>query len=758
MGIFLAFMSLLIFLGVRSVIISDRKAEEALKNEQQSGNLAGNTGDASASEGRKNESLGNQRIEVAKNEDLTLYFIEDTGEIEVYSQKGNISFLSNPKGIDEDTIAAGMTKMNMHSQLLVEYIDEQSNLYVVNNFTGSIKEKTYEYSLQENGILVTYFFEKVGFDIPVFYGLEKDYVKAQILSSEIKQTGKYKISAITLLPYMGSAGSEEDGYLFIPDGSGAIINFNNNKSGYQNYSGIVYGRDKALNSVQLAEIKEDITMPVFGIKRENSAVLGIIHSGEYQSEIRAEVGGKSSSYNAVYPIVRFIQNERSTLLENTANEKDSVMQSEQFIHFPAFEVRYYFLIGEDTDYSHMALRYQQYLVEEKGMVSRLSSDERQGVINLDLIGAVKKQDNILGIPYHTVEVLTSYEDVLKIENELKDKEIGLNLRYLGFMKDGLRDKIPTKVTYESKLGSKAKFKKILEFAKENRIGFYPNFDLVNMYKTGNGLNSIFHTTRNVSRAASLQYDYLSSTGYRDKSISPWYLLKPEKLQEVSKKLLKSLKSSNINSFALEGIGNMVYSDFKKNSFSRRETGEEIISTLENIMGEVSSISIDKAYAYAFPYADAITNVPVTSSDYDVTDRDIPFYQIVMSGFAHMTSAPINMQSNIRDYKLKLVEYGVWPSYQLVSRDPSVLVNTDYAGFYGVGYDDWKEDVISTIEFFAPLKETYGVRISEHKELAEGVYRITYENGIKVYINYNSTNVTVEQVTINPFHYTVVGGN
>ncbi|MDF2472355.1 MAG: hypothetical protein K0R21_137 [Anaerocolumna sp.] len=704
----------------------------------------------------KNEALGSNKIKVTENDRFTLYFSEDSGEISIEDKATKSVLLSNPVGIDEDPIAAGMNKMNMHSQLLVEYVDPQSNTYMVNNYTGSIKEGTYTYELKDNGIYITYAFGKTGFEIPVYYGLGKDYVKTQILCDKIKQHGTFKISAITFLPYMGSATADEEGYLVIPDGSGTLIHFNNQKQTYLNYSSVVYGRDKALNANSQTEVKEEITMPVFGIKKQSGAMLAVIDKGEYQAEIKAEVGGKSSVNNTVYSQVRFIQSERSTLLENSANEQEATMLSEQLMNF-TYEVRYYLLEDKSAGYSEMALRYQKYLMEEKGMTSRMETKTNEVPMNIDLIGSVKKQATFLGIPYKTVEILTTYQQALDMTKELKEKGTSINLRYIGFMNNGLKDKLPADITYESKLGGKKDFKELLTFTQENGVGFYPSFDLINMYKNGNGFNSIFDSVRNVSRAASLQYSFLLSSGKKDNSISPWYLLKPEKLSEIADKLVKSLEKNGINTIGLEGISNAVYSDFKKDSVSRNDAGAFYVKALENIYQKKDSIMLDKAYAYAFPYTDVIGNVPTNSSGYDITDEDIPFYEIVMSGFAALYGEPVNMKSNTRDYLLKLVEYGAWPSYLFVSNNPTVLVNTDYSYLYGVEYEAWMEQLQETIAFFNPLKELFGKSILNHEKILDGVYRITYQDETKVYVNYNNYDVNTDNILVKALDYTVTGG-
>ena len=51
----------------------------------------------------------------------------------------------------------------------------------------------------------------------------------------------------------------------------------------------------------------------------------------------------------------------------------------------------------------------------------------------------------------------------------------------------------------------------------------------------------------------------------------------------------------------------------------------------------------------------------------------------------------------------------------------------------------------------------GAYITEHKAVADGVVRVTYSNGARVYVNYNSADCTVDGITVPQLNFVVERG-
>ena len=91
--------------------------------------------------------------------------------------------------------------------------------------------------------------------------LDGPVLSARVDSAAIQQDGDYLVAGLAVLPYFGSGTAKDDGYLLIPDGSGALVEFGTDKSAFKTYSQPVYGSDPSVNlllkSVDAAAIVVD---------------------------------------------------------------------------------------------------------------------------------------------------------------------------------------------------------------------------------------------------------------------------------------------------------------------------------------------------------------------------------------------------------------------------------------------------------------------------------------------------------------------
>ncbi|WP_123041817.1 DUF5696 domain-containing protein [Cohnella candidum] len=697
-----------------------------------------------------------QVVRAARTSRLALDFRTDTAEIKVTDLASGAVWTSNPVDRDADSIAKGVKKQDLNAQLLLDYVDPQNKPFQLNNFTGSVKSGTFTWKPIASGIEVDFEFPQAGFVIPVQYSLKDDGFVATVAADRIEQQGKYRLVNVNLLPFFGAGGLKDEGYLFVPDGSGALIRFNNGKSLYKSYDDRVYGGDLAVDRPEAHETKEDIRIPVFGLKRGASAYVAVIHKGSYQAGITASVSRKNNQYNAVSSYLNLLEFETNVLMEGTANEKTVVRASASTAGGQPFEVRYYFLNGDKADYAGMAERYRQYLTEEQGVKPFDWPKAGQLPLMLEIIGGVKKRDTFLGIPYTTVEALTSFDDLRRMTDRLIGKGIRtIGIRYEGWTSGGMKDEVPTSPDAETALGGNKSFRKLASDLKQKGVAFYPAVDPVQLYENGNGFNKFMDAAKNISRAPALIRSYLLSTGAKDRNVRPWYLLKPESVREAVGRYSESARKKGIGRTAYQSIGSMVYSDFRKRMLSKNETGRIWEESLKTAASRSEGLSFDHANAYAFSSAENVTDVPLYSSRYDVEDDSVPFYSIALSGLIPAYSEPINLAGNTRAYLLKLIETGTFPAYRFVAGDGSRLIGTEFDGLYSGGFEPWFDDVAAEYrELDEALRPILGQPIVDHDQIAEGVYRTVFANGKTAAVNYTDKTATVDGEPVEPNGYRI----
>ena len=696
---------------------------------------------------------------VAENERFTLQYESRESQIMVTDLSTGAVWRSTPEDIAEDSVASGMNKINRQSDLIITYHNPTYVTNQVNSYTGSIKNGDFTWERIENGIEIRYFFPKQGFLIPVRYELEKEGLKASILSEQILEdlwtlsqdpeeirkaaNNKDKLSVMTvsLLPFMGAAGARDEGYLILPDGSGTLIHFNNGRSNAAVYQQDVYGRDSTLTVKKAATKTFQVNMPLFGMIKNGLGMMAVVEQGEYQAQLNAAVAGQVTGYNNAYFTVTYINMETNTLMAGSSSSKSVTLAANTFRDLGDFTVRYYLLDKENADYTDIAAAYR-----EKLKLKDLDAGAPE-TTQIKLIASIPSIKTILGIPYSSVTVLTSYRDAAKVLSGLHDAGIdSLTLQYIGWSNQSVRGKLVTSLALDGRLDGQSGFDQLLKAAADTSSELTLTVDLVNLYQNGNGYWSLFSAANNVNSTARRVNEYLMSTGVQDPSGKTWYLLRPNVVKEAAEKLAKGMTGKNVG-LTLNALGNTVYSSLGKNGISRTAAGAYWQQAFRVLADSVPALSAETPNAYAFPYLQQAGDAPIASSRWDVTDTDIPFYQLVAHGAMVMYSEPLNETGNLEEAVLRMAEYGLYPSWRLIARNPALLSGTDGADWYATSLDAWQEDILRVCEEMKPLAPYASMRMTGHERLDRNLTVTTYENGDRVFVNYGTEEIQAEGIPV-----------
>lgn len=620
------------------------------------------------------------------------------------------------------------------------------------------------------------------FHVAVEYTLEGDSLVVRVPIDSISyptnapytggKRGAYPLASIDLLKYFGAAGPSEQGYIFVPDGSGGIIDFNNGRHFAPAYQSPVYGRDNSLDeSSELLAQVERIYLPVFGMKRGDNGFICIIEEGQPLARIRADVAGRVDSYNKVYPAFTVLP-QGTSALKGVPQWRSGVTGGDQQISIyqsrkpdSDFQVRYTFLSGDDADYSGMARRYQQYL-EHRGVLRPLNPDDDGLPFFLELVGAVGVKKPVLGIPREIMEPITTYSQAGHTVEAFLDQGVSnIKLVYTGWMSGGIKHRFPKGVSLEANLGSEQDFRRLRDLLDNRGVEFYPMVSLLGVYRDTwfDGFSLMAMGARRLNRSTSqiVNYDRVTGRPLDDAASSP-YVLSASWLPRVVDSFVRDYVKYGIPGLSLKFMGTHVDSDFRGRDdqlVDRCQAMAIVESQLLRIDEDFGlDLLLSGANDYALRYARYVINAPEGSSGHNIVNRAVPFYQMVVHGYVDYAGLPLNHSESPRVSMLKTIETGASPYFQLGASSASKIKDTAFADLFSMDYRVWLQ---SAAKFYEAADEVLGdvrtQRIVRHRELSEGVFETVYENGKSIVVNYRAEDVELSGIRVPAFGYTVFQG-
>lgn len=620
-----------------------------------------------------------------ENENLRFYYSENEDIFALVNKKNNYIWWSSPVNAQGDTQAKGLVKKELASSMVILYGVPDSR---TTSTLRSAKNGRMIYKVKDNVLNVTYKFPMAGFTIPVEYTLEEKCLSAKIKTSQIKEENKDTdegqiLIDICVLPNMMSAGKDEDGYYVIPDGSGAVIDFNNGKTSARPYNGKIYGDD--ITSVPLTKppVSEQIYLPVYGaVKKNGNGILAVLHKGDANAQILSSVSTLSkSSYNICYS--KFTV--RSTDTYYMSGEPLTVFEKDK-IKTPELEIKFFPVNEKNIDYVDIADAYRNYLIDEQG----ISKKQNNMGLYVDIYGGAEKLEPVCGIPVTRKKSVTSFSQAEKILTKLTEGGAdNIILSYNNWTNDGIKNKVDFKTRPASVLGNKKEFNSLIEYCKNNDISFYPTVNN-KTFSAGNGYWPFSDTALRTSGQYSKQLSYNLAYGTENKLKDPESLLSPSVFGEIFSKLAKNYSKAGFDKICIGDMTYVLYGDYGKKSLSRNDMMEYVQDGLAKINDDVGSVLAHTANAYTFRYIDHISGVPLSSGKFDIFDRDIPFFQIVMHGLIPYSSASINRSADSERLFLMAVATGSNLHYDMIYEDASELKDTEYDRYYYANYYYWTD--------------------------------------------------------------------
>lgn len=598
---------------------------------------------------------------------------------------------------------------------------------------------------------------KAKFVVTLEYRLNGGRLSVRIPVGSIEETKGFTLRTIELMNFFGAAGTSEQGYILVPDGSGSLIYFNNGKINDDHYSQVVYGQDHTDNSTRRSQVSESARMPVFGMKSGDAAWYGVIDKGEALASINADISGKTNSYNHAYASFQ-VRGEDSLFMYSGGKESEIPIMTKS-LYAGDIEVSYGFLNGANANYAGIAAEYRNTLADGAGL-QPLTAGENKLPFYVDVVGATTVTKSILGIPYEALNAVTTFKQAGIMADEMNAQGIdNIRMRMLGWSSGGVYHE-PSAAKPLGKLGGTSAFKKLADKLKNSGGALYPDTALLHVYEDTLGFAPSSDAARFTTREVALQAPINRALNRMDEDLGLFYLLSPSKLPTFIDRFSSHYSRLGLSSLSLRDLGEELNGDYRASRVVNRQTAKSIAEDgFSSLHSEYADLMVDGGNSYSLPYASHIIDAPMSSSGFNITDESVPFYELVLHGFADYTGEPINQSTEQDPSKqlLKLLEYGASPRFVWTYESSTAFKFTKFDYWYATQYTDWLNQAAGLYkkadEVLAPLRS---VPMTNHEKLQEGVYRSTFGNGTTITVNYNDSAVTVDGVSIDSNQY-VIGG-
>ena len=602
--------------------------------------------------------------------------------------------------------------------------------------------------------------ETLAFTVTLDWTLKPDGVQVTLPYGGISESGNGQIRTIQLLPFFGAAGSEEQGDLVIPEGSGALIHFNNGKNTAAQYNKNIYDLDLVDSDLTATQNLQTARLALFGICREDASILATCERGASLASISADVSGRNNSYNYAY--FTFALRRTDTLVISG----ESVIVAEKDMYPVDCSVRYTLLPQEDKGYSGIAKAYRERLKQE-GVLAEASGDTQYIPFFYDVIGGVKETAHFLGIQYLRVLPMTTFSQAEEMIAEFKHQGItNQRMNLQGWMNGGYYHDPVNRLKVLGQLGGENGLKSLLGAMKRSGGTVYPDLSLQQISDIAKGFTPSEEASRyyaqgyvvNLARISPVSLRRTDTMGYRELGFK---LLSPKFLPRYAEQIRKHADRLGLEALSLRDLANELHADKRRTNVISREAALDLVRSAFGTISEGGrELLVSGGNDYSLAHARYIINAPVQATPYPILDEQIPLWEMIVHGSIDYAGSAINMtQSESRQVDLlHLIDYGASIHYTFTWRDAAEMKYTGLNGQYATTFSAWKDQAVEDYNYVnGALSHVSGAAMLSHEKLSDTLSLSTYSNGVSIYVNTGSTAARAGGHTVKPFDYLVVGG-
>jgi len=597
--------------------------------------------------------------------------------------------------------------------------------------------------------------------IPVHIHLSDVGITYNIYHEEITGPDTNILAAIIITPFMGAVGGVRrhfdfeagaygdpvpepmiPGYIFVPDGSGALMRFISNTVSLSEYRGTVFGNNPAeamfFYDFEVATVdRPHPLMPVFGVTHghQQQSFVAWADRGAEHMEIIMMPEYNTTHYNFVYP--RFVMNTQIHQVYNRSGDGFFRLLSEDMRRFD-ISMQYRFLYGEDASYVGMARLYREHLIQE-GVLTPASSQGEYMPVRLDFIMSDVRR-SILG---RTNVVTTTIGQVEDIVTDLTESGVSsINGGLMGFQRGGITTGRPWAVNFDRNIGSRRDFRNFFQAMDEigADISLMQDYLHINSFQMNLSRNQAFHANRwgliaVDSFEAFLPVEFIS-------------FARPARSAEWFERQTNTAVNLGARSATATGITNNMISHWGRRDAT--DTLESIAIFQEAFANSPVPVNMQTPNQYLWQYTHRFLQSPVFNTQFMITSDTVPFLQLVLHNTMEVYAPWANFSFHTQQDILRMIDYNVFPSFVLTYSPAHYLANTNSLNFFSTEFSIYRDSIIAMYSQMSPiLSQVRNLEWTNREVLENGVILNTYSGGVEVLINYTSAPFIHRGVTVPP---------
>jgi|GEM_PF-3631449 len=712
---------------------------------------------------------------VAQNSKYAMVLNDQTCEFGVVALSSGNIWWSNPQDAETREQVVGKYAMEMQSQITLRYLNVNHNITETANSTAhAVRKGNYSVEHHANGlgVTLTYTFSNTSakinpkgtysfwdfikmlfgkksdkeltseteyieshIKIPLSITLNENGIKAEIKDEDIEEINDMKLLDVGVLPYFDAGSPKDDGYIFLPDGCGAVIEFNNGKTSDIPYKGQVYGKNYAITYLEKSLKEIPVYLPVFGVKKAKTGMLTMLEGSAASASIVAQTNGMNTPYACAYAEYRV----RSSDTYN--NSAAALNQTFEMFNLEKRETQnicqqYYLLDDESVTLSDMA----DITANAIGNQNQKGNAE----VLLNVTGAVYPKDNIMGIPVNLKKTLTTFDECTDIINTIAPENAeNVVVHYQNWTSEGIKQQVQDSLKPEKTLGGRDGLDKLLGGKAQIYLGMS-----FNTYKRAGIFSDLSKSARTIYRSTATVPEYFLSVYTVNDSKLKNVLLSASEIKSTSDDVLEQLEKISGAGISLDQLSTYVYGDYRNNNIITACELVELYKTVFQKYGQKSPIMSDYANFYAMKETNIIMQTPTVSTGNRLFSYDVPFYQMVTSRFAQYGGSFLNKSDSPETEFLRCLSFGALPSFDFISRDVPELKDTDYSYFSGSLFsksaERSKDMVNSSRELYGQIKDRV---ITDYTYLSSRVMCTTFRSGEQLIVNMANEEYTNNDLSV-----------